>query len=80
MIVKRLYSKTKCEMWDNDKKHFNFVITTYYIGWFLFGKIPIYSMEIDVMVKNNLGEEVEEYRHVDYRTYGHLLRKERVIQ
>ena len=76
MIVKRLYCKVKSEMWDSSKMHFNFVITTYYIGWFLFGKIPIYLTEIDKIVNNKLEEEVKEYRHVDYRTYGHLLRKE----
>lgn len=76
MLVKKLYCKIKCEMWDNDKRQHNFIITTYYIGWFLFGRIPIYSMEIDKTVKNKLGEEIKEYQHVDYRNYGYLLRKE----
>ncbi len=78
MIVKKLFCKVKCDMWDKDKKEFLFITTTYYIGWFLFGRIPIYSMEIDQRIENRLGEKPEEHQCAYYKEYGHLLRKESV--
>ena len=76
MIVKKLFFKTKCEFYDKEKKKFNFVITTYYIGWFLFGRIPLYIVEIDKEVDNRIDDEPKTYQHKSYEKYGHLLRKE----
>lgn len=76
MIVKKLYQKTKCRWWDEKRKVFESVITTEYLGWFLFGFIPIYLVELDKHEKVNFegtGEGVLEYGII--KKYKHLMVK-----
>ncbi len=47
MIVKKLYRASKTKSWDKERNVYEIVIITDYIGWFLFGFIPIYLIEID---------------------------------
>jgi hypothetical protein len=47
MIIKKLYRASKTKSWDKERKTYEIVIITDYIGWFLFGFIPIYLIEID---------------------------------
>ena len=59
MIVKKLYRKTKCCDYDAERRVFGNVTTTDYIGWFLFGFIPIYLIELDKRTKFNSVETGE---------------------
>ena len=47
MIIKKLYQKTKCRWWDKERKVYENITVKDYIGWFLFGFIPIYLIELD---------------------------------
>ena len=47
MIVKKLYRRVKCRWWDKERKVFENATITDYVGWFLFGFIPIYLIELD---------------------------------
>lgn len=76
MIIKKLYRKTKCRWWDKERKVFQNVTTTDYIGWFLFGIIPIYLIELGKYEKldfvGHADETVLEYGI--YKDYGYLVR------
>lgn len=56
MIVKKLYRKVDCKEYDAERRKFGNVTTTDYIGWFLFGCIPIYLIELN---KNTTFDSVE---------------------
>ena len=58
MIVKKAYSKVKCKYWDKKRHTFEVVDVTNCIGWFLFGIIPIYLIEL------------EKYSNVDFEESG----------
>lgn len=76
MIVKKLYRKCKHRWWDRKRKVFQNTTVTEYIGWFLFGFIPIYLIQLDKYEEvdfENSGKDVITYRV--YRSYGHLIRK-----
>ena len=47
MIVKKLYRKTKCRWWNKKRQVFENTTVIDYVGWFLFGFIPIYLIELD---------------------------------
>lgn len=47
MIVKKLYRKVRCKWWNNKRKVYENCTTTDYVGWFLFGVIPIYLIELN---------------------------------
>lgn len=47
MIVKKLYRKVKCKWWNEKRRVFELIEVKDYIGWFLFGFIPIYLIELD---------------------------------
>ena len=47
MIVKKLYRRVRCRWWDKERKVFENTTVTDYVGWFLFGIIPIYLIELD---------------------------------
>ena len=47
MIIKKLYRASKTKSWDKERRVYEIVTITDYIGWFLFGFIPIYLIEID---------------------------------
>lgn len=77
MIVKKLYRKVKCKWWNKERKVFENVITTDYIGWFLFGFIPIYLIQLDKNEELNFvdGEEAQVFEYKVFKDYGHLVRK-----
>lgn len=58
MIVKKLYRRAKGKWWDKERNTFENVVITDYVGWFLFGFIPIYLIEID------------KYNNVDFKETG----------
>ena len=47
MIIKKLYRRTRCRWWDEKRKVYECTTVTEYLGWFLFGIIPIYLIELD---------------------------------
>ena len=76
MIIKKLHRKVKCKWWDEERRVFEDTTVTDYIGWFLFGVIPIYLIEIDKYTEVNFkesGDGVIEYGL--FKEYGHLIRK-----
>lgn len=76
MIIKKLYRKSKFRWWDKERRVFENTTVTDYIGWFLFGFIPIYLIELDKHEDVNFkesGEGVLEYGII--KKYGHLMIK-----
>lgn len=47
MIVKKLYRRVRCRWWNKEREVFENTTVTDYVGWFLFGIIPIYLIELD---------------------------------
>lgn len=47
MIIKKLYRRIKCRWWNKNLKEFEDTTITDYVGWFLFGFIPVYLIELD---------------------------------
>ena len=76
MIIKKLYRKTKCRWWNKKRRVFENTTITDYIGWFLFGIIPIYLIELnkceDVDFEKS-GKGTLEYGI--FKEYGHIIRK-----
>ena len=59
MIVKRLYRKIKTwHSLDNEKIKYDDI--TDYVGYYLFGIIPIYLKQIDKYTRNEKGFEIRE--------------------
>ena len=58
MIIKKLYRASKTKSWDKERNVYEIVTITDYVGWFLFGFIPIYLIEID------------KYYNVDFKETG----------
>lgn len=56
MIIKKLYRATKCKSWNNQRKVFEEVSVVEYIGWFLFGIIPIYLIVLDKYTEVNYAD------------------------
>jgi hypothetical protein len=56
---------------------FENITTTDYIGWFLFGCIPIYLVELGKNEELDYieGEEAEVFEYKVYKDYGYLVRK-----
>lgn len=77
MIIKKLYRKVKCRWWNKERKVFENTTTTDYIGWFLFGFIPIYLIELDKKEELDFieGEEAVVLKYKVFGDYGHLIRK-----
>lgn len=77
MIVKKLYKRVKCRYWNKERKVFENVTTTDYIGWFLFGFIPIYLIQLGKNEELNFvdGEEPTVLDFKVYKDYGHLMTK-----
>lgn len=76
MIVKKLYRKVKCSEYDAERRAFENVTTTDYIGWFLFGCIPIYLIELDKETKFNSVETGEfTVGYAVNKKYKHLMVK-----
>lgn len=68
MIVKKAYSKVRCKHWNKKRHTFEVINVTNYVGWFLFGFIPIYLIELEKYSKvdfEDSGEETVRYGLVD---------------
>jgi hypothetical protein len=77
MIVKKLYRKCKHKWWNKERMTYENTIITDYIGWFLFGCIPIYLVELGKNEELDYieGEEAEVFEYKVYKDYGYLVRK-----
>lgn len=47
MIIKKLYRKVKSRWWNKERRTFENTTVIDYVGWFLFGVIPIYLIELN---------------------------------
>lgn len=76
MVVKKLYRKVKCRWWDEKRKVFENTTRTDYIGWFLFGIIPIYLIELGKQEELDFieGKDKEILEYGIYKKYGYLVR------
>lgn len=78
MIVKKLYRRVHCTWWDDKRKVYENITVTDYFGWFLFGFIPIYLIELDKHVDVNFegtGENTLTYGI--NKKYKHLMTKDK---
>lgn len=76
MIVKKLYRKIKNRWWNRERQVFENTTVTDYVGWFLFGFIPIYLIELNKREDVNFedtGEGTIEYGI--FKEYGHIVRR-----
>lgn len=75
MIVKKPYRKVKCTSWDKQNRKFDYITVTDYIGWFLFGVIPIYLIVLDkyVEAENDVAEEPIRLNYGVIEKYAHLM-------
>ena len=76
MIVKKLYRRVGLRWWDKDRKVYQNTTVTDYVGWFLFGLIPIYLIQLDKYEKVNFKDTgevtlnhgvIEKYKHIMYK-------------
>ena len=76
MIVKKLYRKIKTGWWNKERNKFEKTTIIDYMGWFLFGFIPIYLIELDRYEDYDF-EEIDKYtlRYGINKSYGHLMVK-----
>lgn len=76
MIVKKLVQKTKCKDYDNKDKVFHHVIWNFYIGYYLFGFIPLYKILVNREEELNYPELKEEGREYEpYKFTPHVYKK-----
>ena len=76
MIVKKLYRKIRCKWWDKKRNVYENTTITDYMGWFLFGFIPIYLIELDTYVDVDFETSGEgTIRWGVNKKYGHLMTK-----
>lgn len=47
MIIKKLNRVTVCSEWNDERKKYEHITVTDYLGWYLFGKIPLYLIELN---------------------------------
>lgn len=73
MIVKKLDTKLKFLFWNKEKKDYEVIIYNYYIGYYLFNKIPIYRKQIDCTIRYTDEEEDIVHQSSMYKKYGRLL-------
>lgn len=76
MIVKKLYRRVGLRWWDKDRKVYQNTTVTDYVGWFLFGLIPIYLIQLDKHEEVNFKDTgegtlnygvIEKYKHIMYK-------------
>lgn len=76
MIVKKLYRKIRCKWWDKKRKVYENTTVKDYMGWFLFGFIPIYLIELDNYVDVDFEKSGKgTIRWGVNKKYGHLMTK-----
>lgn len=79
MIVKKLYRKVKLKWWNKERQKHELTIITDYVGWFLFGFIPIYLIQLDKIEKYKPNDDEEELkiREAIREDYNYLMRGEK---
>lgn len=74
MVVKKIYVRVKSRWFDKKRNVFQDTEVTRYIGWFLFGFIPIYLIVVDKYHDVNFEEAGEgTIKHKLYDEYRHLM-------
>jgi hypothetical protein len=79
MIVKKLYRRIQVKWWNKKLGEYQLTIVTDYLGWFLFGFIPIYLIRLDKRESwkpDDGGEEIE-LRAGIMTKYEHLIAREK---
>lgn len=79
MIVKKLYRRIQVKWWNKKLGEYQLTIVTDYMGWFLFGFIPIYLIRLDKREtwKPDDGSKEIELRAGITTKYEHLIIKEK---
>jgi len=75
MIVKKPYRKIRFEFWNKKRNKYEHMIVTDYIGWFLFGCIPLYLIVLDKYTEVDY-YDTEEPTKLTYgvvEKYAHLM-------
>lgn len=76
MIVKKLYRSVQSKWWNKELKRYELTIVTDYLGWFLFGFIPIYLIKLDEKESWKPDDEEEvELRPGITTKYKHLIER-----
>ena len=75
MLVKKLYRRVKVGWWNKERKTFEHSTVIDYIGWFLFGIIPIYIIELDRYEVFDDEEGESRMQHGIVNKFGHLIQK-----
>jgi hypothetical protein len=78
MIIKKLYRKCNFKWYNRKRKVHELISVKEYIGWFLFGFIPIYLIELDKYDEvdfENTGKDTMKYGINE--KYKHLMIKEK---
>ena len=79
MIVKKLYRRVQSKWWNKELKCYELTIVADYMGWFLFGFIPIYLIRLDkreFWKPDDSSEEIE-FREGITKKYSHLITREK---
>ena len=77
MIVKKLYRKIRPKWWNKKRKVYECTTITDYVGWFLFGFIPIYLIELDKYEDCDFEKSGKgTIRDGIHRGFGHLMTKD----
>lgn len=78
MIVKKLYRKIRFKDWDKERRVFEETKITDYLGWFLFGFIPIYLIKLDTVDEYDFKDGGETIlRPAIYERYSNLIIKDK---
>ena len=76
MIVKKLYRRVKSRWWNKEREEFENTTVTDYIGWFLFGIIPIYLIELNKYEEVDFEESGKgTFEYGLFKKYGYIIRK-----
>ena len=74
MIVKKLYRKVRCKWWNDKRKVYELTTVNDYMGWFLFGFIPIYLIKLDSYEDVDFEKTGEgTIRYGIYEKYGSII-------
>ena len=78
MIVKKLHRRIQNKWWNKELKYYELTVVTDYMGWFLFGFIPIYLVQLDKQ-ETWESEDKEEIKIKEgiLKKYGHLITREK---
>ena len=77
MIVKKLWRRVRCQWWDKKRKVYQLTTIREYVGWFLFGFIPVYLIQLDKYDKVNFeGQDEFTTTYGINEQYGYLMTKD----